>query len=155
MRELAKELLGLSGEFAVASELCRRGMYAQLTLGTHKRTDILVETDRKMLRIQVKAKQSNEWPAIKGIFEPNEFLVLVDFAGKAKSTRPDFYVLSLHDWKALVRDEKRKWPKDVKVDKRYRLKYSDGYEGFNLKPGLVTKHRERWEKILSRVGPRF
>jgi len=34
---ISKDILGLAGEFAVASELCRRGIYAQLTLGTRKR----------------------------------------------------------------------------------------------------------------------
>ena len=33
----------MAGEYAVASELCRRGHYAQLTLGHHKKTDLLVE----------------------------------------------------------------------------------------------------------------
>lgn len=42
-RKLSKELLGLAGEYAVASELCKRGMYAQLTLGSHKHTDILIQ----------------------------------------------------------------------------------------------------------------
>jgi hypothetical protein len=41
--KLSKESVGLAGEYAVASELCRRGHYAQLTLGSHKKTDILVE----------------------------------------------------------------------------------------------------------------
>lgn len=43
--KLSKELIGLAGEYAVASELCRLEVYAQLTLGSHKQTDILVETE--------------------------------------------------------------------------------------------------------------
>ncbi len=36
--------MGLTGEYAVASELCKRGYYAQLTLGNHyKKTDLIVE----------------------------------------------------------------------------------------------------------------
>lgn len=31
MSKLSKEALGLAGEYAVASELCRRGCYAQLS----------------------------------------------------------------------------------------------------------------------------
>lgn len=53
---IPKEILDLAGEFAVASELCKRGIYAQLTLGIRKRTDLLVETDASMLRIQIKSK---------------------------------------------------------------------------------------------------
>jgi hypothetical protein len=37
-----REKIGLAGEYAVAAELCRRGFYAQLTLGHHKKTDLLV-----------------------------------------------------------------------------------------------------------------
>jgi len=33
----------LCKEYAVASELCKRGFYAQLTLGNHKKTDLVVE----------------------------------------------------------------------------------------------------------------
>jgi hypothetical protein len=66
--EIAKETLGLAGEFAVASELCKRGIYAQLTLGNRKSTDLLVDVeDGGMVRVQVKSKQGNEWPACKGV----------------------------------------------------------------------------------------
>ncbi len=150
MRKLSKEHLGLAGEYAVAAELCRRGVYAQLTLGHHKRADILVEAGRGMLRIQVKAKQANEWPAVAGISQASELLVLVDFMGKAEGERPDFYILNHHDWKALARREKRRWRGDVTVDKDYRVRYSDGYTGLNLKPALVARHRDQWTKILVR-----
>ncbi|GAH85546.1 unnamed protein product, partial [marine sediment metagenome] len=65
---VAKDILGLAAEFAVASELCRRNIYAQLTLGLRKRTDLLIETERGMLRVQVKGKQAREWPGVKGIY---------------------------------------------------------------------------------------
>ena len=31
--KIEKSILGVAGEFAVAAELCRRNIYAQLTLG--------------------------------------------------------------------------------------------------------------------------
>jgi len=34
--KIDRHTLGLSAEFAVASELCRRNIYAQLTLGLRK-----------------------------------------------------------------------------------------------------------------------
>jgi hypothetical protein len=39
---ISRNTLGLAAEFAVASELCRRNVYAQLTLGHQKRTDLLI-----------------------------------------------------------------------------------------------------------------
>src|ERR1022692_3114124 len=112
--KLSKELLGLAGEYAVASELCRRGLYSQLTMGNHKRTDILVESTSKMLRIQVKAKQCPVWPAVKGLSRPEDFLVFVDFASKAPEEYLDFYVVNYEDWRQLVTErcemEKKRYP---------------------------------------------
>src|SRR5258708_14134637 len=92
---LSREFLGLAGEYAVASELCRHKVYAQLTLGHHKQTDILVETDNHMLRISVKAKQGKMWPSVDGLHRSDDFLILVDFARKPTTVRPDFYILNL------------------------------------------------------------
>ena len=64
--KLPREHIALAAEFAVASELCRRGYYAQLTMGMHKKTDILIEADDGMLRVQVKAKGAQEWPNCQG-----------------------------------------------------------------------------------------
>jgi hypothetical protein len=49
---IPKNVLSLAAEFAVASELCRRGIYVQLTLGNLKRTDLLVldTENHRMLR---------------------------------------------------------------------------------------------------------
>jgi hypothetical protein len=71
---------------------------AQLTLGNRKRTDLLVEDDRGMLRIQVKSKQGREWPGVKGIFGNDIVLVFVDFQYKDTHERPDFYVMTSDDW---------------------------------------------------------
>jgi len=38
MQHLSKENIGLVGEYLVAAELCKRDIYAQLTLGNHKKT---------------------------------------------------------------------------------------------------------------------
>lgn len=146
MTNLSKEFLGLTGEYAVASELCKRGMYAQLTIGHHKRTDILVETDQKMLRIQVKAKQGKEWPGIGGIFREDDFLVLIDFENKNLNQRPDFYILDVKTWKKLIFDEKKRYP-EVKIDDNLCIQYSDGWKGLNIRPILVNNCLEAWEKI--------
>ncbi len=80
---IERDTLGLAGEYAVASELCRRGMYAQLTLGHKKRTDLLVESGDTFFRVEVKTKQRSEWPAVKGIYG-NSILVFVVFFNKNK-----------------------------------------------------------------------
>jgi hypothetical protein len=60
---ISQKTLGLAAEFAVASELCRRNIYAQLTLGHQKRTDLLLfGPNDKLLRIEVKGKQGRDFP---------------------------------------------------------------------------------------------
>lgn len=153
MEKLSKEFLGLAGEYAVGSELCKRGVYAQLTMGHHKRTDILVETERSMLRIQVKSKQGRVWPAIGGIRGEDEFLVLVDFEGKEVGERPDFYVLDVADWKALIKNEKHRFS-GVAIDDRLHITYPDGWKGLNIDPSQVSECRETWEKLADQDSGR-
>jgi hypothetical protein len=148
---ISKETLGLAGEYAVASELCRRGIYAQLTLGNRKRTDLLVETDNSMLRIQVKSKQKREWPAIKGIFGNDIILILVDFEKKPIDSRPDFYVLTSTDWAQLI-DARCVRPGHVRNGKVTLSDsnvptWSDGFVGMGIKSSDVQTYKETWNKI--------
>ena len=66
-------------------------------------------TARRMYRIEVKAKQGPVWPNCRGIATEDTFLVFVDFAGKIDTMRPDFYVLTLRDWGAIVEAVKREY----------------------------------------------
>ena len=110
-----KQYTGLAGEYAVASELCRRGCYAQLTLGNHKKTDLLVERKGKLFCVSVKAKKkSYTWPRVKGI-EKGDILVFVDFQKKAADERPDFYILNVGNWVKLI--EKNENSRRTKVAK--------------------------------------
>jgi hypothetical protein len=73
-----KAILGVAGEFAVAAELCRRNLYAQLTLGHQKRTDLLVfGQSGQMCRIEVKAKQGRDWPNCRGVSGAGVFIVRI------------------------------------------------------------------------------
>lgn len=101
--KIDKGLIGVAAEFAVASELGRRNVYAQPTFGHLKRTDLLIFGEKGTpLRIEVKGKQGDQWPNCKGIPDDKSVLVLVDFKGIADTQRPDFYVLTESDWKDLA-----------------------------------------------------
>ena len=99
MGKIDRDMLSIAGEFAVASELGRRNIYAQPTFGHLKRTDLLIlDKTGNLLRIEAKGKQGSQWPNCKGISSPNSIMVLVDYADKGNMERPDFYVLTLDDW---------------------------------------------------------
>ncbi len=157
--------LGLAAEFAVASELCRRNLYAQLTLGHQKRTDILVfSEDGELTRIEVKSKQGREWPNCRGIFGSNIFLVFVDYHVKDLTSRPDFYILSVNDWRRVlnkrVEEITRKNPKkkitidleNVSVFLDEINRYGKPYRGMSIRPSDLIRYKEKWEKIAKAVS---
>jgi len=146
--KIPKETLSLAGEFAVASELCRRGIYAQLTLGNRKSTDLLLDVaDGGMLRVQVKSKQGKEWPACK-VFacERAEVLVLVDFYKKADDQRPSFYILTEDDWKKVIAETgfiEKGWG----TMRDGIFEFTDGFKGLNVNPKMVQDYADQWGKI--------
>lgn len=157
-----KQIIGLAGEFAAASEICRRGIYAQLTLGKRKRTDLLIETERSMLRVQVKTKQGKQWPNIKGIYGEDIVMVLVDYEGKAENERPDFYILLERDWLEYInlrKKEEEKRGRKMEIDDWNCPIWPDQvnnagkpYKGCDIEAKYIKQHKEKWEKILNRIG---
>ena len=153
---ISKDKLGLAGEYAVASELCKRDVYAQLTLGNYKRTDLLVDSDNCMLRIQVKSKQAPKWSHVKGIAGDDIYLVFVDFKDKDPLSRPDFYILSSLDWIAFTRRELVETglveKGTVVLSPAYVPIYNDGkFEGTDISPKQLAEYHEKWTIITERA----
>jgi hypothetical protein len=146
---VTRELFNIAGEYAVASQLARRGHYAQLTFGNRKRTDILVDSANESLcRIEVKAKQDREWPGVQAPRD-GDFIILVDFQNKAIEQSPDFYILDFSDWKILVDTCKPLYP-TMKVDpKTYCVTWCqpDNWRGLNPQVEDVKQHLEQWTKL--------
>jgi hypothetical protein len=149
MELLDKNELSLAGEYAVASELCRRKMYAQVTLGNLKKTDILVlnPNTQKMVTIEVKSKQIKVWGNIKGIKGKNTFFVFVDYFQKGNE-RPDFYILAQDDWI----DYCKKWSGSgctITKDNCPTWRNKDGtvWKGAEIKVDRIVDCKEKWDKI--------
>ena len=156
----------MAGELAVASELCRRNIYAQLTFGNQKKTDLLVYHNKNYTKIEVKCKQGDDWPNCRGIASSDAFLVFVDFAGKADTQRPDYYILSFQEWLQLM-----EYKRDLYLRKHpdRRAEIRDGclhlldevspsgkhYIGCGVSPVDLTGHMEKWDKIQELVKETF
>lgn len=157
MEKITRDMLGIAAEFAVASELCRRNVYARPTFGHLKRTDLLILGNKgKTLRIEAKGKQGRQWPNCKGIPDNNSVMVLVDFEGKTEKNRPDFYILTLGDWLAFVEDvQQRHRDKGIQLDSDncpvWTRQVKDGkpYKGCGIIVKDVKQHNEKWEKITN------
>lgn len=146
--------------FAVASELCRRNVVAQLN-GPNCLDLSIIRQGASPLRIKVQGKQVPQW-LCNGICGNDTFLVLVDFAGK-RDERPDFYVLTERDWVKLASVENEKLTakgKKMELNEQNvpanrtelvkRTREPFGYLGITRE--LVKKHKETWDKISSYIS---
>ena len=148
---IEKETLGLAGEYAVAAELCKRGIYTQLALGNKKSTDLLVEKNGIYVGVEVKSRQTNKgWPAIKGISGDLSLLVFVDFLNKESIERPDFYVLTAKEWRKITLKRAQKNP-SLSIGKDNVPRWEDGssWVGIQIKVDDIKEHKEKWEKFTS------
>ena len=143
----------------MASELCLQGIYAQLTLGHQKKTDLLVFFESgDLARIEVKAKQGREWPNCKGISGANTFIVFVDYEQHKLGQRPDFFVLDAKDWRGVL---KRRVAEIQARNPKKRIEIVDNvsvfvdeigrdgkpYKGMGIRPADIEEFKERWDKI--------
>jgi hypothetical protein len=160
-------VLGVAGEMAVAAELCRRNMYAQLTLGHQKRADLLVfaesESPKQFLRVEVKAKQGRDWPNLKGICGKDVFLVLVDYCGRDAIQRPRFFVLSVKDWTDIIQKARNSYlikhpDRKIEIEDNCLVlldeKNANGkpYRGHSVILSEVESHEDAWWKIEKHLG---
>lgn len=144
-----KDNLGLAGEYATASEICRRDYYAQITLGHLKRTDILVYNTKtqKTIKVEVKSKQDKTWPYVRGISGQNAILVMADFQNKSEADRPDFYVLNSNDWQAYLDKYVRGADNLEELKDDITPIWKDGTSGQGVLVSEIVQHKEKWNKL--------
>ena len=160
--KLERHTLSLAAEYSVAAELCRRGLYTQLTLGNLKRTDLLaMAEDGNVVRIEVKAKQGANWPGCKGIGNSHAAIVFVDYQAKETEESPDYYILDGSDWCRYLRSVKKRY--EGRTNKRLTIRddgapiYEDERTKSTNKPYVVTtvsvdqikKYKNAWDKIIT------
>jgi hypothetical protein len=154
-KTIPKELLSLAGEHRVASELCKLGVFATITPGNRKQTDLYAinDTAKRFVRIEVKASQTKSFVTrifqkkAKPGYNPPEFWVLVSF----RQGRERFFVLK--------NDEIEKWQQEINE------KYLEGFrqrnsgkapgEGVDRLPLDSVERADcenRWDKIVTAVG---
>jgi hypothetical protein len=149
---MKKELLSLAGEHRVASELCKLGVFATITPGNRKQTDIYAINDdtSRHCRIEVKTTQARGF--LTGINQRKnkgngpDFWVLVLF----KDGIERFFVLSNHEIEKLQKKVNDKWLEGYR--NRHDGKEYDIRTGVDSLPILAIENascENRWDKIES------
>jgi hypothetical protein len=145
---------GTAAEYFVAGELLRRGVGAYLSIGAHKRVDILVTADDSITTVDVKAvhgrkptpglKSQASWnmPKVEARrVVPGFYYVLVWLGAKKGDYAPPEYFVVPTDWAASkCADNHKKWVAESAThdatSPMRRLLYSD-----------VGAWRERWDLL--------
>ncbi len=161
--KIDKYAVGLAGEYFVASELCRRGINASITLGNAKRIDILAFSEKgKIIRIEVKSKQGRNWAGVKGIPNGDYFIVFVDYYNKESIESPDMYILNSNEWvkcvkrKAKERKDKGQSlvtmsPENVPIFSQEIARTGKVREGMTVPTAYVEPYKNKWETITKAV----
>ena len=147
------DYIKLAGYYAVASELCRRGYYSQLTIGNQKTADLFIETAETLGRVFVRVRTIlANWQDVIGIWGPHDLLVFVDYQNKTIDERPDFFVLSIDDWKKVVSKihKKRYKDKDEIINEKNSIylepwdENPHGWLGCNVFLSDIENYKEAW-----------
>jgi hypothetical protein len=93
----------------------------------------------------VKAKQGKEWLRVQAPRE-GDFVILVDLQKRTSEFPPEFYVLILSDWKALIASYSKSKPQ-IQVDSAHCVTWPDGWKGLNLTVERVHRFKGQWEKL--------
>jgi hypothetical protein len=148
---LDKYHLNLAGEYRVAAELLKRGIFATITYGNKKGADIYAigAESRKTAVIEVKASNSQRF--VTGFYQkyreelvPHpDFWVLYRFG--MESGEEEFFVLT-HAEMAHAQGE-RNSPGQRLTWVEHAMRVSKGVD--NVLATALTAHRDRWDKIVS------
>ncbi len=157
---MSKQLLNMAAKHAVASELCRRQIRAELKfVGRGSKVTAPLFSGGEV-EFNVRAKMGRTWPSCKGVALPHQVLVLVDYQGCGDTDRPTFYILCADDWcivleRRLDEIRRRSSDKRIRVTEQFVAEFPDepvrstgqAWQGVDIRPDLVEEYHERWNTI--------
>ena len=135
-----KYYLNLAGEYAVCSELAKRNITANLTLGNKKAIDIIVLKDNSKA-VTVEVKTTNKNKIVTGFFQKYT---------SPESPHPDFWIFVLIDKllnsRFFILTHKELAEVQMKVNKMNKWEYVKGVDNIPLKAFEVFE--DKWVGII-------
>jgi hypothetical protein len=152
---ISKDLLSLAGEHRVASELCKLGLFATITPGKRKQTDLYaINDDSKIyVRIEVKSSQTNRFVTgisqrkIKVDYNPPHFWVLVLFERGTER----FFVLTNGEIESLQERKNKPFLARFREKNGKDFDLRVGVDNLSISDLNKIDHENRWDKIATEV----
>lgn len=131
--------LGMAGEFAVASELLKRGVDVNLTLGNAKAVDLFVYTSfDEVKRVEVKTSKSKRF--VTNFFQKYP---------SPSSPHPDFWVIVFIDNENVshfyILTHQEMADVQMKRNNTTKWEYVNGVDNVTLKE--IAKFKDQWSKL--------
>jgi Holliday junction resolvase-like predicted endonuclease len=146
--DIESTLIGVAGEYMVASELTLRGYIASITLRNSRGIDIIATTkdSQRSISVQVKTNSSGEakWLLTKSsenFFSKTHYYVFV--ALKGIGIRSDFYIVPSQFVADSIRNGHSNWLKGKKTDGTSRK--DSAMRNFRDKNNIFL---EQWDNLL-------
>lgn len=123
-----------AAQFAVASELCKRGYLVSFTMGnaTPEADLMVMSPQRHSFLIDVKGQKANSFWRIRSKNSKANLFYVLALVPRGKANR--FFVLSHDQIKKLM-----------KAYERSGVKYDPRFSGFN--PGSAVPYENRWDTL--------
>jgi hypothetical protein len=144
MEKKSSTLTGITGEYYVAAELSKRGLYAAITLRNNEGYDILVTNPRtkRQFGVQVKTTRNRrKWVLTKkteGETDENLYYVFVNLLEEC--VRPEFFVINSVKLATIVKSEYEKWI--TTAGHKGQSRNDNSIRGFCDKKG---DYKEKWD----------
>ncbi len=153
-----KYFLSLAGEFYVAAELHRRGIYASVTYGAAKNADVLVfdqsTGQTAVVEVKTTASPNQKWltgahSLNKESVQPHIFWVLVLLPAENTLGSPRYFVMSSEE---LVQEASARFQQySQKYQEKHGVSYppEKGVHGLTLSDVEALQCEDQWSKITN------
>jgi hypothetical protein len=155
------ELSALSKE-TVRKKLIEVFAGEDLEIQKEKAKGILrVSIGTKKLSLYVKSKRMRVWANVEGIKNEDQYIVFVDYAGKASENDAEFYIVNSREWDSILKRclsevRKRSPNKKIEIDPEtnttvfinQKMRESGlPYTGIDVRASLLRPYKDHWEKL--------
>jgi hypothetical protein len=151
-KQTKKYETGMAGEFLVAGELCRRGVFCSVTYGNAKKADVVAfsQATGRYLPLEVKTTSEDRWVIGNSVPENSERLWVFVFLPPDNSQSPEYFVLSSSELNAFLVPQHEEYRRGFFA--RHNVEFTGkGVE--SVRYDQAEQGRNEWQKILEKLRP--
>ena len=144
-KQAYKHKTGLAGEFLVAGELLRRGVFAAVTYGNAKKADVIAVSGDTAASIEVKSTSQVKWVLGNELPADSSNIWVLVYLPQNESESPQYFILTGKELRELL------MPEHNKYNERYFATHGKEYSSkgvVSIQRKLLNDcHLNAWDKV--------